>query len=664
MDLVILGYIDPTGGLPPSMWGMMFAGLVGFISVIWAFIKFYGGQCYNWLRVRKYFLLLPLVAIGVYFMPLFSKSSLKSESKKKLLILALDGLDPRLLEKYMEEGRLPNFKRLAETGIYHPLETTTPPQSPVAWASFITGLPPSGHGIFDFIKRDPATYLPDLTIADRKALSRPWKGKPFWERDGLKNVPITLIRLPLAFPPPKLNGRVLAGMGVWDARGTEGTYFYYSTKAPPVDARGMVFQLKVESGVYSGEIPGPYRAGQEDTIREPFQLVRDGEKFRLTIQGNEFVLKPRRWSDWISIKFKLGPLQSINTVTKVWLETSGEDVSLYISPLNLDPSNSPYALSYPKNYAGELKDRLGMYHTRGMPFDTQAVNDGVMSDEAFLAQWDDIHQQREKMLSFELSRFKDGILFAYFEGPDLIQHMYFRGIDPEHPLYAESAEFRDVIPDAYKQMDELVGRSMATLAKEDALIVISDHGFASFRHAVHLNAILRDLGFLVLKDGHKTSPEFFKFADWEKTVAYAYGFNALYLNIEGREGQGSLAPSEVQTLTQAIKMALEEYIDPQTGLNPMKTVYIIELESDSDWNVASPNLIIGYRRTFRGSWETALGRVPDTTLSPNRKKWSGDHCIDPTEVPGIFLSNSAHWDSLSLQAVGQTISQLFANKSD
>jgi len=657
-----LGYIDPTGGLPPSVWGMILASILGFLGTLWAALKFFGYRLTAFFNSRagKLCLISAFALVALMAWLLRNHSTERGDAtRRRMVILAFDGLDPQLLDQYMAAGRLPHFSELAKAGIYHPLETTNPPQSPVAWASFITGELPQHHGIYDFLKRDPKTYLPDLTIADRQNLSRPWQGEPFWQSAKLNDVSKTLVRLPLGFPPPKLNGRVLAGMGVWDARGTEGTYFYFTTGPLPEDIRGMAFQFERQGETLTGSLPGPYRAGQDDNVREPFEVRTNGAAFDLEIQGKSFSLQPDSWSPWIAVDFKLGLAQQIKTITRVWLSRNEENISLYVSPLNLHPSHSPYAISYPRNYADEFAKETGLFHTRGMPFDTHAVNDGVLSDRAFLEQWDAITSERERMLEYELKRPGTGLLFVYFESSDLIQHMYFRGIDPEHPLYEESADLRTVIPEAYERCDRALGRTMESLNEQDGLIVISDHGFAPFRHAVQLNAILRDEGLLVLKDGNTSSPEFFKHADWSKTRAYAYGFNAIYLNIEGRESEGSLPPAEVAELKADIKRKLEAFKDPAHGEHPIKSVYSAEKDDAEEWNVAAPDLIVGYRRGYRGSWETALGRVTETTITPNLKKWSGDHCIDASEVPGVFLSNTKELDCHHLREAGGLASKFF-----
>ena len=76
-------------------------------------------------------------------------------SHPKVIVIGFDGMDPRLCQRLMDAGKLPHLDQMRRAGGYRPLGTTIPPQSPVAWASFITGANPGVHGIFDFIHRDP-----------------------------------------------------------------------------------------------------------------------------------------------------------------------------------------------------------------------------------------------------------------------------------------------------------------------------------------------------------------------------------------------------------------------------------------------------------------------------------------------------------------------------
>src|SRR5262245_1588101 len=205
---LVLAYISPLGGLPPSSWAMLLAILAGCTAALGA-LRYFGRRLLDFIIRRRVPLLAGaiLVAVGALAGFWWFDKTDKSRADKtgpRVLVLAFDGLDPRLLEQYMSEGRLPNFRRLARDGIYHPLPTGMAPQSPVAWCTCITGDDPSRHGVFDFIKRDPQTYLPDLALADRKELTLPWRGKAFWDRPALARLGVVAQRLPMSFPPPKL----------------------------------------------------------------------------------------------------------------------------------------------------------------------------------------------------------------------------------------------------------------------------------------------------------------------------------------------------------------------------------------------------------------------------------------------------------------------------
>jgi predicted AlkP superfamily phosphohydrolase/phosphomutase len=84
----------------------------------------------------------------------------------RVVVLGFDGADARLVQQWMDEGKLPNLDRMRREGTWAPLGTTTPPQTPVSWTSFATGINPGRHGIFDFLSRDVATYQPGYAMFD------------------------------------------------------------------------------------------------------------------------------------------------------------------------------------------------------------------------------------------------------------------------------------------------------------------------------------------------------------------------------------------------------------------------------------------------------------------------------------------------------------------
>src|SRR3990167_8790630 len=91
-------------------------------------------------------------------------SKLYAAEIPKIVVLAFDGADMNLTKQWIDEGHLPNLDRLHKTGCFKPLVPPYPPQTPVSWASFATGKNPGKTTIFDFLKRDPKTYMPDFAM--------------------------------------------------------------------------------------------------------------------------------------------------------------------------------------------------------------------------------------------------------------------------------------------------------------------------------------------------------------------------------------------------------------------------------------------------------------------------------------------------------------------
>ena len=157
---------------------------------------------------------------------------------RKVIVIGLDGFEPKIAESMIAQGKLPNLARLQEQGGYSRNKTTYPAQTPVAWSTFSTGTNPGGHGIFDFLGRDTNTYLPVLALSkyEQKNAFVPPKvinmrrGVPIWDLLTQAGIPSTVIRCPCTYPPDKIQGKMLSGVGVPDLRGGLGTSTFYTTR--------------------------------------------------------------------------------------------------------------------------------------------------------------------------------------------------------------------------------------------------------------------------------------------------------------------------------------------------------------------------------------------------------------------------------------------------
>lgn len=664
------GYIDPTAGASifsngPFIIGLIL-GLFGFLltqlKLILNFFK----------KFFRFFLKTPFKKIiFVFFVVLLLAGVMvmlleKKETAKKVVILGIDALDPNIMQTLMSEGRLPNFNRLKETGTFSLLKTTNPAQSPVAWVSFATGCNPGKFNLFDFLVRDPQTYLPEIAITNitkpktckigRFAfqVSQPEvvsriKGRFFWDYTSQYNIPSSILFCPSTFPPKRLYGKLHCGLGTPDIRGTQGTFSFYTT-APAVekkDTGGIIFYVKKQDNKIKTKIAGPLYNTQDDLKEAELPLEikinSDNDSILLCVQDEEISLKPQQMSGWVRFKFRAGNLKSIYAIGRFYLKAISPQVELYLSALNIDPVYPVFPVSSPPDYSKQLAEEIGLYHTLGMPHDTWALNEKRIDESIFLKQFDLIFKEREKILFNELDKFKEGIFFYYFEEVDILQHMFYRYTDAGHPLYEKEAPevYKNVIPACYQKMDCLLGRVMSRIDDDVLLIILSDHGFGSFKKAVHLNAWLRENNLLNLRDpAAEEGRELFRDVDWTKTKAYALGFSGIYLNEKGREKEGVVfSDKEKKDIKKETKEKLLSWIDPQTGEAVIKNVYFKEDIYSGGYVDNAPDIIIGYNINYRASWQTAIGAVPAVVLEKNEKKWSGDHIFDPDLVPGVLFVN-------------------------
>ena len=586
---------------------------------------------------------------------------------RRVVILGFDGLDFGLTRDLMAQGRLPNFTRVAAHGTFTSLGTTTPPQSPVAWSSFITGLDPGGHQIFDFIHRDPKTMTPYLSTTRTVAPSHfvplgRWQlpltsgrvellrqGEAFWERLDAQGIETTIVRMPADFPPSGRATRELSGLGTPDLLGTYGTFSLYTSDpfatAGPV-AGGAIYRVDIADSVVRAALEGPDNPllKQPEKVTLPFEAHIDSSRryVKLVVGAEERLLRVGEWSGWVPVRFGL-TWGELRAQCRFYLKQLNPDFVLYVSPLNLDPMAPALPISAPDGYAADLARATGPFYTQGMPEDTKALKAGVFTSGEFLQQARLAADEVERQYAHVVGQFTDGVLFYYFGDVDQVSHMMWRPMDPQHPAYnaATDAPYRSVVENLYMEMDAIVGRTLDRLGPDDLLVIMSDHGFASWRRTFNVNTWLRDNGYLNLRAGIRAgSAATFDDIDWSRTRAYGLGLNGLYINVKGRESSGIVDPREREALVREIGDKLVRTIDPATGAQAVTHAFRREEAYSSIANSdIAPDLIVGYAKGTRTSDESAVGGVEPDMIVDNRGAWTGDHCMDPASVPGILLTN-------------------------
>lgn len=620
---------------------------------------------------------------------LITKTYGTKDTQKKVIILGLDGMDPRLMKIWMKQGILPNFQRLWSKGDFLPLRTSIPPQSPVAWSNFITGTNPGGHAIFDFIHRYPENYIPYLSTSVTEEAKKAIKignyvlplsggevkllrkGRAFWQILEDYDIPATIFKIPSNFPPAKTKQRTISGMGTPDILGTYGIFNYYTDERTELKediGGGRIHPVYVIGNRVEAKLSGPTNTFKKDRPESSidFNVFIDPVNpiAKIAIQEHEFILKEGEWSDWKRVHFNMIPSQSVSGICMFYLKQVRPNFKLYISPINIDPGKAALPISTPENYSEELERKFGPFYTKGLPADTKALDHGVLDDGEFLAQDDLVLNERLEMFDYELSKFDSGLLFYYVSSTDQRQHMFWRLIDKEHPSYDSvlASKYGKTIKNIYIEMDRLLAKTLEKVDQDTILMVMSDHGFTPFRRSFNLNTWLKENGYIkLINEWKQGQEEFFLNTDWSRTKAYALGLNGLYINQKAREREGIVNPGEEkEALTREIAQKLEKATDPKTGERAILRAYVTKDVYQGPYVKEAPEIIIGYNRGYRSSWATPLGRIPKNIFEDNTEKWSGDHCMDPDVIPGILFTNrKIKAESPALYDLTPTILKIF-----
>lgn len=561
-----------------------------------------------------------------------------------MIVLGVDGMDPKFVERHWSE--LPNLDKLRHQGDFKPLATVTPPQSPVAWSTFITGMDPAEHGVFDFVHRDPQTLMPFSSMSrnedPRHALSiGPYllplskaqvislrKGKAFWQILAEHNIPVTMIKMPTNYPPIDA-GKAIAGMGTPDLRGTFGTFAFYTDDPEELSRNvsgGRIVKVPLFENHTVLRVEGPENSLRKDHAMSAVDLTVDVDPqapvARLAMGDETAIVKQGEWSNWLRAEFPLiHGLASATGMFRVYAKQLHPRFQLYVSPVNIDPEAPELPISAPADYSRKIAVSIGPFYTQGIAEDTAALRQGAFDISEFLSQSRLVFEDERKLLRYALARFQGGLLFVYFSSIDQNSHMLWGKHEPE-------------LLDTYHAVDAAIGEALARSEGAD-VVVMSDHGFTTFDRAFNLNTWLSKNGYMAL-EGSANSEEEAPFArvDWSRTQAYAIGLNALYLNLSGREKQGIVTRDQAPGVLKKLTAGLVAVRDPDTGRQVVEAVSAPQAAGEF-----APDLIVGYASGYRASWQTALGGAPEDVFQANTDAWIGDHCINPADVPGVLFSN-------------------------
>ncbi|MCC7417358.1 MAG: alkaline phosphatase family protein [Acidobacteria bacterium] len=621
---------------------------------------------------------------------------------RKLVVLGFDGLDPDLVARWIDAGTLPNMRAVAARGALRPLETAASGSPASAWASFATGVNPGRHDIYGLFARDPATYAPAFALVRREpgrfflqtipttpasAVSLR-RGTSFWVRAGETGVRSSILAVPGTYPPePVPNGELLSGFPIPDLLGGQGRFQYFGTDVQPgdegrSDRGGIRTRLVFDGDSARADLMGPgdpivQQALRErraapaaadadriaiavlearETLRLPFAIHwnRKDRAATVVIGDDSVLLRQGEWSRWIDLDFRANFLVTRHGMAQMYLARADSELNLYVTPINWKPDRPPMPMSSPASLSADLFERLGYYRTLARSEAAGALNDGLIDEQAFM---DDLFRAFDDRAEMILQRIDNGqwdLLVGVVDSTDRVQHMMWRFLDRSHPRYdkALAAKFGDAIERVYRRADDLVGEILARLDPDTPLLIVSDHGFHSFRQALDLDAWLEDQGFLARRPvpaplparggppGEGLDPAR-DTIDWTRTRAYAMGAGQIYLNLEGREPRGIVAPgAEARALEDDLASRLLALTDPKTGQRVVDGVYRAADMYSGPFAGHAPELQVGTADGYRVSRPAMRGEPSEGIIEANEEKWSGDHAgFDYRHTPGVLLSS-------------------------
>ncbi|MCL4219454.1 MAG: alkaline phosphatase family protein, partial [Candidatus Hydrogenedentes bacterium] len=523
-----------------------------------------------------------------------------------------------------------------------------------------------------FIRRDPRGPAGPMPLVGTGRMEHPsfnedqslakeaWaeayrKGDSFWLAADQQGIKSKILNVPFVFPADNLkNGLQLCALGVPDLRGTTSTFFVISDSFSDAEQKsrlsgGENVPIQFDAGdTGSVNMPGPrdvrVKFGSEGAYTEvPLKVSvdRKGQQGTAEVNGRKVELQQGQWSEWLEWDFKLTQDYHVHSITRFYPLEIGQKVRIYMSCQQFHPEKPFIPFSTPPEYTKELKDRYGLYKTIGWAYDTHALRQDGLTEDAFLGDVAYTMGWREKLTLDEIERGNFDLLVSVWTATDRVGHMFWRFRDPKHPLYdpVGAEKYGKALENCYKRCDEIVGNVMAKLEDTDTLMILSDHGFESWRTGFNVNTWLAEQGYLKISDPVKADRGFLMGMDWANSQAYSVGLGSVYINEKGRETGGIVDKGESGNMIAEIKDRLLQVKDPVTGQKVFTNVYT----RDDYKGIAieeAPDIALGYNRYFQSAKAAAKGAAPENMWEVNDDKWSGEHAAsDVAWIPGIFFCN-------------------------
>jgi predicted AlkP superfamily phosphohydrolase/phosphomutase len=525
-----------------------------------------------------------------------------ANTARRAVIMGMDGASMELIEHMVREGRAPNIAAMMQRGAWRGMWGVFPTLTPPGWTAVSTGAWPGTHGVMDFNIHIPGRALDDTEWGINTGLCQ---AEYLWntaERAG--RVPI-LMKWEMSWPPTVTRGIQVEGTGpgVSNHHQIAGYHLFTRREArgeaasrdsQAVDPSALASTGRTDPVALRPADPAAWRnlpASQRppleaEIVIRPLHRGRPGmlrgtegqprRFFALllasTAAGYDRVLvtrerdaaaslaelAPRAWSDWRREAFVIdgASVEGHLRFKLMALSPEADEFALFV------PQIWPVdGYTQPAEIAAELLAAAG-------PFLQNPARDalGVIDDDTYF-ELVDYHLEWLAKASLHLARTKPwDLLFVENHVPDYANHFFIPRCDPVSGAAPKVIErsYRGVVR-GIVAVDRLIGRLMELDDGETLFVLVSDHGGTPERHGqTDVADVLEQAALLVYADPAGQGRRI----DWSRTKAAPVGLVHVFLNVQGREPTGIVAPADYAAVQRQVIDALLDYRDPTTGERP------------------------------------------------------------------------------------------------
>ncbi len=488
---------------------------------------------------------------------------------KRAIILGLDAMVPNTLERFIDEGILPNMERLARRGVLTRIRPVIPAQTPANWTTLATGATPGTHGVTQWGGHIPGEPIWEYHSEEafNAGLCR---AEYLWEaaaQAGWRSVVFNY-----AGYPPTTDAAVFID---WLFRPARSYYdiapatvyhnFPEMNTTDPIELRPAQGWQNLPEGTLALEAELPVIPSTEGQGPTYYALVLgEGNRYEKVLICTErdaasalAELVVGEWSPWLKAQFQTTDQGRVEGAFKFKLvDLSPDGTRLCIFRTDAFPTDGRFCSD--RQLGRQMVERLGPYihsgsactlHCHGW-LDWETANE-VMADEAIW--WSEAARMAMEAIDGRL-------LVLHWHILDSAGHRFVAKVDPTGTDYDPDhlEENWQVLRDYYRAADRFVGEFVARFEDpETVFAVVSDHGMPANKKAVSLINLFKQRGWIALSDDGKR-------VDWAKSKLF-WAQNHLWINLAGRDEGGIVPIEEYEKLRAEVIEAMRDVKDPETG---------------------------------------------------------------------------------------------------